>query len=171
LVSAIVGVGVGDRVIPEPKEETHCVVVVVDETPDGELVTSRPVCFPTLLESQVAIEAGLIGTPGLALESATSGEGPASMLLSFTLGTHFDGVNGTGSSISVVGTACSGGWWNTGAGWANKISSSWNGCYRLRHFDSPNRVGSSADTIGVGSTSNLPPVMNNKTESVSYLSS
>jgi len=94
-----------------------------------------------------------------------------SSLASFTLGIHFDGSNGSGSSISIVGTGCSGGWWNTGGSWANRISSSKNGCYRLTHHDYPNRGGDSEDTVGAGATHNLSSSMNNKTESVSYWSS
>jgi hypothetical protein len=96
-----------------------------------------------------------------------TGTEAASVISSFTLGTHFDGFNGTGSSISVVGSSCTGGYWNTGASWANRISSSWNGCYRLRHHDGPNKTGTYADTVGSG-THNLPSSMNNRTESVSY---
>jgi hypothetical protein len=69
----------------------------------------------------------------------------------------------------VVGGSCSGGYWNTGSTWANRISSSWNGCYRLRHHDGPSKTGTYADTLGPG-THNLPSHMNNKTESVSYWS-
>ncbi len=57
--------------------------------------------------------------------------------LASTLGVHFDGTNGTGSSISVSGGGCTGGHWNTGGSWANRISSSWNGCYKLRHHNPP----------------------------------
>lgn len=89
------------------------------------------------------------------------------LLSSFTLGIHFDGYNGSGSSITVVGASCTGGWWNTGSAWANRISSSWNGCYRLKHHDEPNRVGASESTTGSGRVHNLS-VLNNRAESVSY---
>lgn len=98
------------------------------------------------------------------------GGGDTTLLSTFTLGTHFEGLNGTGSSISVVGGDCTGGYWNTGLTWANRISSSWNGCYRLRHYDLPNKSGPWVDLVGSG-TKNLPSIMNNKTESVAYLGS
>lgn len=145
--------------------ESHCVVRVLGQGWNGELWLSAPVCFDTLAS---AFEAA--ASPGLAFGARperTAGT-DSYELLSFTLGTHFDGLNGTGSSISVVGSSCGGGWWNTGATWANRISSSWNGCYRLRHHDGPGASGASADTVGAGSTHNLPGAMNNKTESVSY---
>ncbi len=86
----------------------------------------------------------------------------------FTLGIHYDGYNGTGSSITVVGSSCSGGWWNTPSWFDNRISSSWNGCYRLRHYNKPNRGGMSGSTYGAGSVHNVPWWINNKAESVSY---
>lgn len=64
-----------------------------------------------------------------------------SSLASFTLRAIPIGHNGSGSSISVVGTGYSGGWWNTGGTWANRISSSQNGCCRLTHRDYPNTGG------------------------------
>lgn len=89
----------------------------------------------------------------------------------FRPGTHFDGYNGSGSSISVQGSSCTGGWWNTPSSWDNRISSSYNGCYRLAHFDSPNKSGDRYDTTGVGQTDNLSAAMSNRTESVAYYGS
>jgi len=148
--------------------ESHCVLRVLGQT-DGELLLSPPECYQTLA---AALEAASGGT--LTLDPDFSGaqllvDGSLGQFaLASTLGVHFDGLNGTGSSISVSGAGCTGGYWNTGAGWANRISSSWNGCYRLRHHDLPNAAGSSGDTVGVGSTHNVPSSINNKAESVSY---
>ena len=50
-------------------------------------------------------------------------------------------------------------------------SSSYNGCYRLRHHDFPNKGGSVGGTFGVGQTKNVPWWIKNKAESVSYWSS
>lgn len=154
--------------------ESHCVVEVIDQKPDGEFVTSLQICFESLAAA-LAFGSGHQLTPG----ELSHVSGPAlvaspdsgTLLTTFTLGTHFDGANGTGSSISVVGGSCTGGYWNTGASWANRITSSWNGCYRLRHYDDPNKTGMWADTIGIGQTDNLPGVMNNRTESVAYYGS
>ncbi|MGH8870975.1 MAG: hypothetical protein ACRDWS_03265 [Acidimicrobiia bacterium] len=151
--------------------ELHCLVVVQGQMASGELIVSRPECYVSFEEAMSVASGGLVSA-----EQAPSGEElfsdpeAGNLLVSFTLGTHFDGSNGSGSSISVVGSSCTGGYWNTGASWANRISSSWNGCHRLRHHDGPNKTGTSADTVGSG-THNLPSFMNNKTESVSYWSS
>ena len=93
------------------------------------------------------------------------------ILSTFTLGRHYDGYNGTGSSISVVGSSCTGGYWNTTSSWDNRISSSYNGCARLRHYAYPNKVVPFDDTQGSGTTDNLNSTLNNNAESISYHSS
>lgn len=153
--------------------ETHCVVDVVDQHADGEFVLSAPRCYPSFAEAAAEASAGAVQLGADAsgqLLFDYEGAATAGVLASFTLGIHFDGFNGSGSSISVVGDSCTGGWWNTGATWANRISSSWNGCYRLKHHDGPNKTGASESTVGVGTTDNLT-VLNNKAESGSYWSS
>lgn len=148
--------------VPLPGEigEEHCVVFVIGQHDTGEFIVSDPVCYRTLQE----------------VDSLASGTGAASgkvdgvsgsALASITLGRHFDGFNGTGSSISIVGGSCTGGYWNTSASWDNRISSSFNGCARLRHFDLPNKGGSFQDTSGAGTTDNLS-LLDNKAESISY---
>lgn len=151
--------------------ESHCLVEVVEQRRSGEMVLSTPECYPSFEEALSAASGGLIAAATAPTGQELFEDPEVGMsLLSFTLGIHFDGSNGTGSSISVVGSSCTGGYWNTGATWANRISSSWNGCHRLRHHDGPNKTGTSADTVGSG-THNLPPSMNNRTESVSYWNS
>lgn len=158
-----------DRVIEE-----HCVVEVVSQSADGEFVLSDPLCFRSLSEAMTYAAGGAVAGEELSeLSGPQLFAEPSSgqVLYTFTLGIHFDGTNGSGSSISVVGSSCTGGWWNTGGTWANRISSSWNGCYRLRHYDLPNKSGTWADTTGVGQTDNIPAAMNNRTESVAYFGS
>lgn len=152
--------------------ETHCVVTVVGQLHDGELILDEPRCHPSLAEALLDASGGTVrldpGAPGSMLFGGSGVD--EGLLASFTLGIHFDGINGSGSSISVVGSSCNGGWWNTGATWANRISSSWNGCYRLKHHDGPNKTGASESTLGIGATHNLSAALNNKAESVSYWS-
>jgi hypothetical protein len=164
---AVVGLASSaEGVRTSPVVEAHCVVQVVGQSADGELLLTAPSCFRSLGEVLEAASARSTGSdaPGSHVARTQAALG----LLLFTLGTHFDGLNGTGSSISVLGDSCGGGWWNTGPTWANRISSSWNGCYRLRHHDGPGATGVYADTVGAGSTHNVPSAMNNKAESVSY---
>jgi hypothetical protein len=151
--------------------DEHCVVHVVDQLASGELVLSEPRCFVSLHDAlRYAGEGPVERLSPIGGGAGFSGPIAAATLATFTLGIHFDGFNGTGSSITVVGSSCTGGWWNTGATWANRISSSYNGCARLRHYDLPNKGGASQDTFGAGTTDNLS-TLNNKAESVSYHSS
>lgn len=144
--------------------DVHCVVYVVDKAGDGELSMSEPECFSTK-----AAAATRAAEPRLNFD-LDSMDGSYTMA-SWTIGIHYNGYNGTGSSITVVGSSCTGGYWNTPGWFDNKISSSYNGCYRLRHYDLPNKQGRGANTYGVGTTDNLPSYMNNRTESVAYYSS
>jgi hypothetical protein len=151
--------------------EEHCVFLVTDQAPDGELTLAPLGCSPTFAEAMAVASGGALSlsldTPGGAVFSDTA---VAEAVSSFTLGIHFDGYNGTGSSITVVGTSCSGGWWNAPAWFNNLTSSSYNGCYRLAHYDYANLGGASAHTVGAGATHNLT-TFNNRTGSVQYLDS
>jgi hypothetical protein len=153
-----------------PVAEEHCVVFVVDVAESGQFKTSEPECFRTQDE---ASSWATLGLPLMSRVGGTNGgsSGGGTVAFStFTLGTHYDGFNGTGSSISVVGSSCTGGYWNTTPSWDNRISSSYNGCALLRHYDFPNKGGSGENTYGAGTTDNLG-LLNNKSESISYHSS
>jgi hypothetical protein len=155
----------------EAPAETHCVLQVLYEKPSGEMVMAPARCYSTFAEAIADASGGDVkldrGTPASALWSDTTLQ---ALLSDFALGTHYDGFNGSGSSVTVWGSSCSGGWWNTSAAWDNRISSSWNGCQRLRHYQNPNKGGNSQDTYGSGTTDNLS-TLNNDAESVAYLSS
>lgn len=151
--------------------ETHCVVEVIDQAPDGEWIVTEPVCSSSLADAvAIATRGSVVLKSAISGTELLAGKLDDALLASMTLGIHFDGANGTGSSISVAGGACTGGYWNTGAAWENRISSSWNGCPRLRHYDNPAMGGSFESTTGAGTTKNLG-AMNNKTESVQYRAS
>lgn len=154
------------------QSEEHCVVRVIDQLESGEFVLTDPVCYPTFAEAAFAASSGTVRLDRDAQPSdLTSLREAAALLSTFTLGVHYDGYGGGGSSISVVGSSCSGGYWNTPPAWDNRISSTWNGCYRVTHHDLPNKGGSSGSTYGAGSVHNVPSWINNKAESVSYWSS
>ncbi|NND01910.1 MAG: hypothetical protein HKN91_03915 [Acidimicrobiia bacterium] len=146
-------------------KEQHCVVYVTDKSAEGELNMSDPTCVTSKAEA-AELAGRAIYKPQMA-----DLDGMAFGFSNFTLGIHYNGKNGTGSSITVVGTSCTGGWWNTPGWFDNRTSSSYNGCYRLKHYDKPNKTGTSANTYGAGTTDNIPTYMNNRTESVAYYSS
>jgi len=155
--------------LTEDAEETHCVVEVIGEKASGELIVSEPRCHVSFAAAIGDASGGTLVLPPSASGSVIfRNPDVAAAASSFTLGIHYDGFNGTGSSISVVGSSCSGGWWNTGTAWDDRISSTYNGCGRLRHFTNPNMGGAHEDTKGAGTTDNLTSYLNNKADSVSY---
>lgn len=149
----------------------HCVAAVVDQHSDGELVLGESSCYASFSEAMTQASSGAVS---LALDTPTSAvftdELIGTLASSFTLGIHFDGYGGGGSSISITGTSCSGGYWNATGWWRNRISSSFNGCYHLRHYDNPSKSGSSYNTYGGGQIDNMASWFNNRTESVAYYS-
>ncbi|KAA3637569.1 MAG: hypothetical protein DWP92_07535 [Armatimonadetes bacterium] len=181
IFSAIVSLAAGLLAPPGPVEpldrsrvatESHCVVTTVGQESDGELITTGVECFDTFADAMVFASNGSLLLPRDASGSVLfTDPGVSAMASTFTLGVHFDGYSGTGSSTTVVGADCTGGYWNTPAWFDNKISSSYNGCARLKHFDYANASGYLTATTGAGTTDNLPYSANNKTESVSYHSS
>lgn len=146
----------------------HCVLVVIGQQDSGELIMAGEECFGTFAEAVTTASGGaVVAPPSATPESFLSGSGGV-LMSTFTLGIHYDGYGESGTSYTVVGSSCSGGWWNTPSSFDNKTSSSYNGCYKLRHYDYANRGGSSYSTYGSGSTQNLYS-FNNRTESVQYL--
>ncbi len=135
-----------------PAEE-HCAARVVAKRSTGELVLSPAVCRSSRTEALQAV--GALATTGYAAQAT------------FTLGVHFDGFSYTGSSISIVGDDCLGGYTNLSSTWDNRVSSTMNGCYRIRHYNGSNKSGSSQTILGAGG--NLSS-LNNLTESIQYSS-
>jgi hypothetical protein len=118
-----------------------------DET-TGELRTAPLVCGPTRAR---------------ALRRARVADSPTT----FAIGVHYDGADLTGSSLTVVGADCLGGWLNLPSTWNNRISSTLHGCPRIRHYDGVNLGTPQETTYSPGG--NLGP-LNNIASSVQYLS-
>ena len=142
----------------EPDTESHCVLEVVDQEATGELVTAPPVCFGTLAEALEYAD----GSP-LGRDDASSNDLAAAA--SMVLGVHFEHQDRTGSSITVSGTDCSGGYVNLSAAWINRISSTQNGCGTVTFFDGFGTSG--ASEVTGSSTVNLK-ALNDIANSVQY---
>jgi len=141
-----------------PREQ-HCVVEVTEQRADGELVLGAPRCYST--------EAGARRAAGLPVDlSAAELERSGLLAASSTLGVHYDGANWSGSSITVSGSTCGGGYTNLTSAWRNRISSTVNGCFRVRHWDGLTMTGAYEDTVGAGG--NLVG-QNNRPDSIQYL--
>jgi hypothetical protein len=136
----------------------QCVVHVVGHRASGELVLSERHCYTSFL--------GAMRAEGVdAWGSGAATKAKVVALSSFTLATHYDGFSFTGASTSVVGSDCGGGWLNTSDTWTNRISSTKNGCPRVRHYDGDNLTGAFESTTGGGG--NLS-TLNNRANSIQY---
>lgn len=152
---------------PEVSAADQCVMKVIGADRDGRLLTSAPVCYPTLAEALA--EAGVRVDRGDAdltfAEVERSGVLREAVQSSGMLGTHWDGANRSGASITVTGGECAGGYHNLSAAWSNRISSTWNGCPAVLFYDGYDKTGShentSAGSINLGS-------MNNAANSIAY---
>jgi hypothetical protein len=155
VLAAAAGIGVVALSAPATAAppEQHCVVDVVGQEPDGQLVLSEERCYRSFDQAQA--------------DAAVPPGGDSVMALSGgTLGVHYDGSNFTGSSITVSGTSCSGGYTNLTTTWRNRVSSTMNGCPVVRFFDGINLTGASETMLASG---NLI-YMNNKSDSIQYTS-
>jgi hypothetical protein len=142
-------------------KETHCVVDVTGQAASGELQTSAPRCFSTF---SAAMEAAGLPPDVARRPRAQLLAQPAATASS--LGVHFDGLNRTGSSYTVSGAGCTGGWLNLPAAWINRVSSTQNGCGHVWHYDGSNLTNASEATTGTGGNLSL---VNNLTNSIQYL--
>ncbi len=161
---------------------THCVSQVVQVLGDGEMLLGPDVCFPTLEEALAYGDANFTGPklPATSTKASKSSSlafgggtqaagGPSESTSGYRrIATHYDGSGGSGSSRSFYGY-CSGGYINLSSyGWANRISSTYNGCNRIKHHDGNNASGGYCSTWGVGTTDNVCSAYNNKANSTSY---
>lgn len=127
----------------------YCTLQIVGQLDTGQYVAGEPECFSTELAAN--LNASLTTTGTVTLTSGISGY-------------HFDGLNYTGSYLTVLGGACAGGWLNLPASWINRIESTSSGCNRVKHHDGYNQTGSYQSTWGSGNLSTL----RNRANSISY---
>jgi hypothetical protein len=164
LVSSLVlgvGVSVGSASAAKlPSTPTaaapHCLTRVIGQEATGEFRLSTPSCYATMADVQR--NAGSTASGG-------SSDGVAAFGGDFVIGTHYDGSGFSGASISVVGSDCYGGYLNLTGWWANRVSSTANGCPSINHYYWPNLGGTHETTQGGGG--NLWS-HNNLSESISY---
>ena len=127
---------------------THCIVEVVSVDARG-LGTLGPVtCAPT--------------DAGARLSAVASG---GMSLLSYTIATHYSGLNYTGSTLTVTGDGCSGLYINMPAGWVDVVSSTRSSCI-VTHYDYFYLFGSTMTLFNPGG--NLTG-FDNMTNSAQYL--
>jgi len=130
----------------EDSSEEHCGVQVLDQKDSGEFILSKEVCFAEF-DDMVAH-----------FDSGTDAD--------YIIGTHYEHSNLNGSSFNVWGSSCIGGWLNVSGSWDNRISSTANGCYRIKHWEDTGTSGARKDTFSPWG--NISGVMNDETSSISY---
>lgn len=85
---------------------------------------------------------------------------------------HYDGYNGTGSSLSVGGSTCEGGGISFGAGdwWNDRISSTRHqSCSQIKHWTDADYQGATQLTnAGSGGLANLNATLNDAVSSIKY---
>jgi hypothetical protein len=148
----------------------HCLAKVIGRSAAGELQLSTPACYATygdVLSRAGQPVADKNISPTEARTRGLVGGGATTMSSTWIIGTHFDGAGWTGASFSVEGSDCGGGYLNLTGWWANRVSSTLNGCPTIVHYLWPNLVGSNEATTGVGG--NLWS-LNNLSESIQYTS-
>ncbi len=141
--------------------EEHCLLEVIGQEPDGEYITAEPVCYPTLGEvlDDLGIDVDALDDTGAA------GRAARAMAASSALGTHFADAGRTGSSITISGADCGGGYVNLSAGWVDRISSTRNYCPTVVFWTGFDKSGS--NEITSTSSINLGP-LNNLSRSIGY---
>lgn len=147
-----------------PTQEEHCLVNVLGQQDDGRYLTDEPTCYPTFAEVLAAIGGG--AGARRAQRSAVPGAPIFAPMSSTLLARHFDGANQSGSSITVNGVACDGGYVNLSSSWVNRISSATNSCPNVNYYDGYDKTGSSEFTSGLGDKS--LSTLNNAANSVGY---
>ena len=154
-LSAVVSVGAASAAKPNE----HCLARVIGQSESGELQLSTPVCYATYaaVREKAGGSAGAKGASGGGVTTMSGG--------TFIIGSHFDGAGYSGASFSVEGVDCYGGYLNLTGWWANRVSSTLNGCPTITHYVWPDLVGGSENTSGGGG--NLT-ALNNLSESIRY---
>ena len=146
--------GIEERPDQPKNQEQHCVVEVIG-VEDGEFVMGKEVCFGSKDEATRQAAASSAGG-GIALAASST-----------TIGIHYTSTSYSGSSITIIGTTCSGGVWRPSGSWNNNIESSRHYCggSATRFYDSSRCSGTSSAIYNSSTTLSW---MNNRTSCVRY---
>lgn len=170
-----------------PAAEEHCVIeTALPKAGSDELQIVATSCFdrfddvlevldapqeivdrvdqPDQLTSADMAALGPEATAGAAPETS---EEPKALTSTFTIGVHYDATSAAGTSISVTGSNCSGGYINLSAAWNNRVGATKNGCPVIVHWDGFNIVGTNQQTTAPGGPLTF---MDNRTSSIQYRS-
>ena len=144
----------------------HCVVHVVGQAAGGRYLLDEPTCYPTLAEA-LTDAGGRVPVRAGSHDLTTAEAAEVVQAASRNIGIHFDGANRTGSSITVTGADCGGGYINLSSSWVNRISSTLNGCPTVNFWNGFDKTGSVEQT---GFSSENLGALNNAANSIGYAS-
>lgn len=112
---------------PRSSRAEHCSMTIIGQKPSGEFIMTRPSCADTPAAAQ-ALDRQAMATEDTAM-------------MAQVLAIHYKGSNFSGSSLTINGVDCNGGWHNLNSSWTNKVVSTRNMyCLRTTHYDLPNKV-------------------------------
>ncbi len=149
---------------PVQPQEVHCVLHVIGQADNGRYLTDEPTCYPTLADA-LADAGGRLPTGDVRGDLTAAQAAEVVQASSMNIGIHFDGANRTGSSITVTGGECGGGYINLSASWVNRISSTLNGCPSVNFWNGFDKTGSYEQT---GYSSENLGSLNNAANSIGY---
>jgi hypothetical protein len=121
-VSALTGSSAAVADTAAAHKTQHCSMTVLDENVDGSLRTTPIVCGPVAISATAS-------DPVLAI--------------------HYTGFNWTGSTLTIYGGVCGGGWLNLPGGWVNAIASTRSWC-TTTHYEGMSLTGAYVTTFGPG---------------------
>lgn len=145
-----------------PRSERHCIVEVIGNV-DGALVTGPEICYPSRSGAARQI-AAVTAAPAL---SASPGGVSRAAGGTNIIGVHYTSTNYGGSSITIIGTTCSGGVWRALGWWNNNIESSRHYCggSPTTFYDRTNCTGA---TISIYGNQSSLGSLNNRVSCVRY---
>ena len=137
----------------ESAANTHCVVQVLGVQDSGEYILTEPTCVSGGDQARADLYLAM-GASGESINVTLAASGSDVRVTELAaaveiLGVHFDAWGYGGSTFSVVGSNCLGGYLNLSSSWINKVSSTDNVlCTRIKHHDNYNTGGSYQSTWG-----------------------
>lgn len=161
-----------DAKVKEP--ERHCIARTTKAVAEAAAPAATPTqCWDSRAEANAALVAR-----GVLPEGA--GDGRAELVArdahnmaarangqDVILAVHYADDAFEGSSLTVYGTFCDGGYLNTDSYWSTRISATWQDCDVVGHWTLPNLWGAVEDTFKPGAILGSP--LNDNVKSIEYL--
>jgi hypothetical protein len=151
----------------DASDKTQSAVLTVTGMDSNKNFKYTMKCYDTFGNSLRAIGVSVSADVTPAKLSATLS--PSAALLDSVIGIHYDAGNLSGAALTVNGSTCNGGGLNVPIACNDRISSTYNGCGTIQHFENTNYGGTNTSTFGSGSgTSFTGLYIDNRTSAIKY---